>query len=310
MNKAIVYGALLLALTAAAGISFTGGSVPDRTEPAEERRERHSASALAESHAVRTSTAGDDWRVVQLEQQLASLASKLAAESAARRHLEERLEMLTSEIAPVHVSSDQRSTATAPPIKSAAGAPSTDAAAGTVPYPESAAGGLTAMERALVAAGLDTQSATDIKRRRDQLTLSEISLQDLATREGWMNTPRFAGEMAEIDRQRTSIRDEIGDDAYDRYLAALNQPNRVAVDDVLLESPAAVAGFQAGDVVLRYGDTRIFAPGELVAATRGGVAGETVQVEISRAGQRLEVAVPRGPLGLRIAESRGDPAES
>ena len=34
-----------------------------------------------------------------------------------------------------------------------------------------------------------------------------------------------AAKMAEIDRQRTSIRDEIGDEAYDRYLAALDHPN-------------------------------------------------------------------------------------
>ncbi len=79
-----------------------------------------------------------------------------------------------------------------------------------------------------------------------------------------MDTPRFAEEMADIERQRTSIRDEIGDEAYDRYLAALDHPNRVAVDEVLLESPAAAAGLQAGDVVRRYADARIFAPNELV----------------------------------------------
>src|SRR5262249_55474515 len=142
-------------------------------------------------------------------------------------------------------------------------------------------------------------------RRRDTLSLSEIYLRDQAAREGWLDTPRFTAQMAEIEQQRTSIRDEIGDEAYDRYLAAVDQPNRVAVDEVLLDSPAAVAGLQAGDVVLRYGETRIFSPSELVTATREGTAGENVQLEIIRQGQQFEIDVPRGPLGVTIAASRG-----
>ena len=127
---------------------------------------------------------------------------------------------------------------------------------------------------------------------------------------GSIRKPSFAWfPRTSHERQRTSIRDEIGDEAYDRYLAALDHPNRVAVDAVLLESAAAVAGLQAGDVVLRYGETRIFSLDDLVAATRGGIAGETVRVAILRQGRRFEIEVPRGPLGVRIAASRGDPGE-
>src|SRR5262249_61979506 len=123
----------------------------------------------------------------------------------------------------------------------------------------------------------------------------------------WLNSQRSREEMAHTEQQRTPMRDEIGDAAYDRYLAALGEPNRVTVDEVMLDSAAADAGLRSGDVVLRYGDARIFAPDELVAETRAGTAGETVHVEILRAGERLEIAVPRGPLGLRIAASRGNP---
>src|SRR6185503_18726943 len=119
----------------------------------------------------------------------------------------------------------------------------------------------------------------EIKRRGDEVTMSEIYLRDLAAREGWVDTPRFNEEMAEINKQRTSVREEVGDDAYDRYLAALNQPNRVAIEDVLLDSPAAAVGLQAGDLVLRYGEARVFEPSELVMATRGGVSGEPVRME-------------------------------
>src|SRR5207249_10773631 len=87
------------------------------------------------------------------------------------------------------------------------------------------------MERALVAAGIDTTTATEIRRRQDGLGLSEIYLRNQAEREGWLDTPGFAAKMAEIEGQRTSSRDEIGDQRYDRYLAALDQPNRVAVNE-------------------------------------------------------------------------------
>ncbi len=250
-----------------------------------------------------------DRHAARLERRLQLLAAKLAAEADQRRRLEQRLEVLATELAALRGSGHETPHAVASKPESVAAAPATQAAPSGAADPASAPEAITAMERALVAAGIDATTATEIRRRRDEVSLSEIYLRDVATREGWLDTPDFAAEMADIERQRTSIRDEIGDQAYDRYLAALDHPNRVAVDEVLLESPAAVAGLQAGDVVLRYGETRIFSPGELVTATRGGVAGETVRVEISRQGRRFEIEVPRGPLGVRIAASRGDPDE-
>jgi hypothetical protein len=61
--------------------------------------------------------------------------------------------------------------------------------------------------------------------------------------------------------------------------------------------------------VLRYGEARIFAPDDLIAATRAGTAGESVRVELLRQGQPLAVDVVRGPLGLRIVASQGTPGD-
>jgi len=271
-----------------------------------EARVGGSASASGQKPGTSETAGGGDRHAMRLERQLERLASKLVTETDERRRLEQRLEGLATELAALRASGYATPHAVASNPEPEATARTTPAASGAAD-PVDAREGITTMERALVAAGVDTAAAADIKRRRDELALSEIYLRDLATREGWMDTPRFAEEMAEIERQRTSIRDEIGDEAYDRYLAALGHPNRVAVDEVLLESPAAVAGLQAGDVVRRYADVRIFAPNELVTATRGGVAGETVRVEIVRQGRRFEIEVPRGPLGVRIAASQGDP---
>ncbi len=245
--------------------------------------------------------AGDSGRAAStLARQVGRLTEALAAEGAARQRLEERLASIEAQL------TDLYSAATDTAASRPSALPEALSAAADSP-PADAAG--TAMERALIAAGIDVATATDIKRRRDELTMAEITLSDQATREQWLETPRFAQAMATLAAQRTSIRDEIGDDSYDRYLAARGEPNRVRVDEVLAETAAAAAGLQAGDVVLRYGAARIFAPDDLVTETRGGTAGEVVRVEVLRQGQRFEVTVPRGPLGLRIAASQGSPGE-
>jgi C-terminal processing protease CtpA/Prc len=163
------------------------------------------------------------------------------------------------------------------------------------------------MERALIAGGLDPNAAADVKRRSDELSMAKMYLRDQASREEWLDTPRFQEEMAALDAQQVSFRNELGDDGYDRFLFSLGQTNRVRVDDVMSGSPAADAGFEVGDMILRYGDTRVFAPDELVAQTQAGQPGETVPVTVIRQGKLLTVEVPRGPLGLRIAATQSNP---
>jgi membrane-associated protease RseP (regulator of RpoE activity) len=308
MNRKAICGSLLVGLGLGAGVSLGRWGERGRVEPTEERLEA-SPSPSRQSLGASEVEGGGTRHAARLEQRIELLAAKLAAEADERRRLEERLSALATEIAAQHASGRETEHVVASTPESVAAAPATAAGPGGAAAPAGAEEGIKSMEGALVVAGIDAATAAEIKGRRDRLALSEIYLRDLAAREGRLDTPQFADEMAEIERQRTSIRDEIGDTAYDRYLAALDQPNRVAVDEVLLDSPAAVAGLQVGDVVLRYGETRIFSPDDLVAVTHGGTVGETVRVAIIRQGQRLEIQVPRGPLGVRIAGSRGDPGE-
>jgi hypothetical protein len=166
-----------------------------------------------------------------------------------------------------------------------------------------------AIERALTEAGLPPAAAADVKRRYDELAMDEASLRNLATREGWVDTPEFNEELEEIKADRLAIRDEIGDEAYDHYLFATGQPNRVYVTDVVTNSPAAQAGLQTSDVILSYGGARILAPDDLIAETEVGTVGEPTRVKITRNGEPLEVEVPRGPLGLRIGVTQEPPAK-
>ncbi len=164
-----------------------------------------------------------------------------------------------------------------------------------------------AEERALVAAGLAPEEAQRLKQRRDRLAMSEVYLRDQATREGWLDTPRFREEMAELAAQRTSVRDEIGDDSYDHYLYAIGRPNRLRVDDVMFESVAEEVGLKTGDLILSYDGQRLFAAEDLVEQTHEGETGETVVLDVVRNRERIEIAVPRGPLGVRVGATQDMP---
>jgi len=297
MNSRVVLGVVLLAvMVAAGGWLLSGGR--DAAAPIE-----RPASAPG-THAGTLSAAqpASSRVVADLQRRVDALGAQLAAETAERQRLEERLEALSAQLPVSPPVESARSEHEAPSAETNATAADAAAAAQTA---DAASDATTPLERALVAAGVDPAVAADVRRRQDEVAMAEIYLRDQATREGWLDSPRFHDELAQLQQQRISIRDEIGDDSYDRYLAALGEPNRVRVAEVLTASPAEAVGLQAGDVVLRYGDTRIFAPDDLVSETRGGTAGEPVRVEILRAGERLDIEVPRGPLGLRIAASQG-----
>lgn len=292
-----VVGLLLVAIGAAAAMFVVGWRA--QTLPARDEDRTTPANRASSGGAGRGDERGDDHRQRgDLQHQIDLLAAMLAQEAANRQRLEARLEGVAAQLAVLGAGSGERATA-----PTSVGHAAASAAAGTT----AADSGVSAMERALVAAGIDAATAADIKRRGDEVAMQEMYLRDKAAREQWLDSPRFAEEMAALEAQRTSIREEIGDDAYDRYLFAQGQGNRVRIDDVLSESPAAQAGLQTGDMILRYGDTRIFSPDELVAATRGGTAGEAIQLDVIRNGERVEVDVPRGPLGLRIAASQSEP---
>jgi len=304
MGRRILVGTLLIAIGAAAG-AFAVRSRP-AGEAAHDVVQRH-AVPMSAGHDGSAATALGDRSAADLERRLRTLEARVAAEASARARLAERCEAVAAQLAAPGSESPQLASASEPAQHPPAAAEGpADGAAGTVAAEPS----ISPMERALAAAGLDTAAAAEIKQRRDQLMMSEMYLRDQATREQWIDSPRFNEEMAALDAQRTSIRDEIGDDSYDRYLFALGEPNRVRVDDVMAESPAAEAGLQVGDVIVSYADSRIFAPDELVTQTRSGTAGESVRVEVMRNGERLAIDVPRGPLGLRIAASQAAPGTS
>lgn len=161
----------------------------------------------------------------------------------------------------------------------------------------------------LTAAGIDPYTAEDIVRRQNRLELERLDLRDKAIREGTIGTAEFRQQMLALRDQEVTIREEIDENAYESYLYHTGQPNRVAVDSVIMGSAAENSGIQPGDVILRYGNQRVYNSRDLRGATTAGERDEPVAVTISRRGSEMTLTIPRGPLGVRMSASSEDPGQ-
>jgi len=159
----------------------------------------------------------------------------------------------------------------------------------------------------LLKAGINEATATDIMRRRSDIELKKLELYDRATREGYINTTQYQSELLDLTAAETTLRDELGDDAYDFYLFANRQANRVKAISGMRGSNAEQAGLKDGDLIVQYGQHRRFEWAELKNATSEGVLGEYVHVDIMRDNQLISLSVPRGPLGVRLGTARISP---
>lgn len=152
----------------------------------------------------------------------------------------------------------------------------------------------------LTEAGISERDAAMMKNRLDELSMQRLYLRDQALREGWVGKKQYRDEIRRINNAQTNLENEFGQENYARYLYAMGRPNRVSVQSVIANSPAYNAGVQNGDQVISYGDSRIYNAGELSRGTQQGVAGELVPLVVERNGQRMDLYVPRGPLGVTM----------
>lgn len=159
----------------------------------------------------------------------------------------------------------------------------------------------------LIKGGINPSLAEDIVRRKNSIELKRLELQDLATREGYLNTQQYFDELEAINSSDFSLREELGDQRYDEYLYTSKQNNRIRISSVMLGSAAEQAGIQSGDVVLSYDNVRMFNWQELKDATAQGQLGEYVTISIYRSGQIFSFTVPRGPLGIELGATRLEP---
>lgn len=145
----------------------------------------------------------------------------------------------------------------------------------------------------LIEAGFLPSQASMIARRE-----SELQMQSLQTR----YEAERSGDPVEYWRNRnasnTTLRQELGDADFERYLIANNRSTSITVSSVIESSPAQSAGLQPGDEIVRYDGERVFSMSDLTRQTMDGAAGQNVVVDIMRNGNPMQIVMPRGPVGI------------
>ena len=231
-----------------------------------------------------------------LPARIAELEGALHAETEQRALLERRVAELGAELKDLREGAGGATTAaiaadaSAPPASSARDVPAGAAAA---PFARGRRGPQTEEERIeqLVAGGFAPDRAAWIERRTSELQMQAIQAQYARRRGDNVDPALLAGG-------DQTLREELGDEEYERYLTALGRPTKVGVFNVIASSPAEKAGLRPGDAIVSYAGTRVFSMGELNDLTLEGTPGNSVIMEVERDGQRVQLALPRGPIGI------------
>ncbi len=151
----------------------------------------------------------------------------------------------------------------------------------------------------LVAAGFPPDRAAWIDHRTSELRMQALQAQYDAQRQG---KPFDASQGFNGDG---TLRSDLGDDDYERYLKAVGRPTSVGIQGVLASSPGERAGLKPGDEVVAYDGKRVFDLRDLNTLTFEGTAGESVTVSVRREGQTVHLTMPRGPIGIVGGGFRG-----
>ena len=162
-------------------------------------------------------------------------------------------------------------------------------------------------EENLVAAGISNDDAKDILRRISQQEYRRLELQNLVRRSKGVEAQQYRNELRELNTNKISLRNELGDQAYDQYLFESGQNNRVKVSSVMSGSPAESSGFENNDIIISYDDLNILDWNDIRRATLDGEIGSYTTVEILRNGDRMSLMVPRGTLGVQLEPVQLDP---
>jgi predicted metalloprotease with PDZ domain len=145
----------------------------------------------------------------------------------------------------------------------------------------------------LLAAGFTPDRVQWIQRRQDEL--QEQRSRDSAERVRQGRPDPFVGRFL-IDGD-LQLRDEIGDEEYTRLREATGRPTAVAVKGVQAGSNAEAAGLKPGDEIISYAGKRVFNTYDLAKMAAENTRG-SVPVEIRRNGQKMQVVMPSGEVGI------------
>lgn len=145
----------------------------------------------------------------------------------------------------------------------------------------------------LVAGGFTEGRAREILEFEDEIRMAALQAEFEARQKGEDFNP-----WDWASNYQTGLRERLGDADYEKYLTAQGGQATVTVREVIGSSPANRAGLRPGDQILSYDGKRVFSMNELRSMAFDGDPGEDVIVDIERNGQRMQLVLPRGPMGI------------
>jgi TolA-binding protein len=145
----------------------------------------------------------------------------------------------------------------------------------------------------LVSGGFSENRAKQILAIEDEIRMDLLQAEYEARRGGneqdyWDRASNYQG----------TLRDRLGESDYEKYIVAQGGQASIMVSDVIGTSPASRAGLKPGDRIVSYDGNRVYSMWELKNQAFDGDQGEDVIVDIERDGQRMQLVMPRGPLGI------------
>jgi len=236
-------------------------------------------------------------RVTELERELKAETEQRAALEQRVGELGAQLDALNAAAPPQAPGARAASSADAPNSQGA-----TDSAAGQPGFGRRFRGPPTTDQRIeqLVSAGFSPDRAQWIEKRTSELVMQAMQAQ-YAQRRGENVDPAL------LRGPDQTLRTELGDADYERYLTAQGRSTKVGVYNVLASSPAEKAGLQAGDQITSYGGQRVFDIRDLNDLTLQGAPGQPVTIEVQRDQQTVQLVIPRGPIGISGGFGGGAP---
>ena len=159
----------------------------------------------------------------------------------------------------------------------------------------------------IINSGFNADATDEILRRLDEQKYRRLELQNEIRRADVSQRDEYIKELQELNKNKISLRSEMGDDAFDQYLFVSGQNNRVRVGLVMPDSSAESAGIQPNDIVLFYGNHKIINRTDVRTASAEGEAGNYVVVQVLRDGEEISLTVPRGELGVQFESVLLDP---
>ena len=145
----------------------------------------------------------------------------------------------------------------------------------------------------LVASGFTEERAQQILELEDEMRMAALEAEYEARRNGEAFNP-----WDRASEYQASLRERLGDAEFEKYLTAQGGQASITVREVIGSSPANRAGLRPGDRILSYDGKRVFGMNDLKSMAFAGDPGEDVIVDIERNGQRMQLVMPRGPLGI------------